>query len=202
MRPFLFWCLVSFAGLAAAEPSKVLILGDSLSAAYNLRAEQGWVSLLNDKLQASQPQRWQVVNASISGETTSGGLSRLPVALQTHRPKLVIIALGANDGLRGLQLDAVRSNLTNMVQMAQRSGAAVALIGIEIPPNYGEAYRNRFRAVFTAVAAAENVPLLPFLLVDIAEDLGNFQDDLIHPTAAAQPQILATVWPWLEPQLR
>ena len=202
MRTFLFWVCLCLSGVAWTEPAKILVLGDSLSAAYNLRQEEGWVALLNDKLQASQPQRWQVVNASISGETTSGGLTRLPAALELHRPQLVIIALGANDGLRGLQLGAMRSNLTQMVQEAKASGAAAALVGIEIPPNYGEAYRSRFRAVFKDVADAEKVPLLPFLLVDIADELSNFQGDLIHPTAEAQPRILDTVWPWLEPQLQ
>jgi len=193
----LVWC----GGLQAAEPRTILVLGDSLSAAHNIPTEQGWVQLLDRKLAESHPGQWRLVNASISGETTAGGLTRLPAALATHRPALVIVALGANDGLRGLQISSMRANLTQMIELARDGGAKVALIGVELPVNYGEAYRSRFRAVYTQLAEQYQLPLLPFLLAGLTNDLSNFQEDQIHPTAAAQPQIRDTVWAWLEPQL-
>lgn len=193
----LVWCGL----LQAAEPRTILVLGDSLSAAHNIPTEQGWVQLLDRKLAESHPGQWRLVNASISGETTAGGLTRLPAALATHRPALVILALGANDGLRGLQISSMRANLTQMIELARDGGAQVALIGVELPVNYGEAYRSRFRAVFTQLAEQYQLPLLPFLLAGLTNDLANFQEDQIHPTAAAQPQIRDTVWDWLAPQL-
>lgn len=193
----LVWCGL----LQAAEPRTILVLGDSLSAAHNIPTEQGWVQLLDRKLAESHPGQWRLVNASISGETTAGGLTRLPAALATHRPALVILALGANDGLRGLQISSMRANLTQMIELARDGGAQVALIGVELPVNYGEAYRSRFRAVYTQLAEQYQLPLLPFLLAGLTNDLANFQEDQIHPTAAAQPQIRDTVWDWLAPQL-
>lgn len=193
--------LVGCGSLQAAEQRTLLVLGDSLSAAHNIPTEQGWVHLLDRKLAESHPGQWNVVNASISGETTAGGLTRLPAALATQRPALVVLALGANDGLRGLQISSMRSNLTQMIELAQGAGAKVALIGVELPVNYGEAYRRRFREVYTQLAAQYQLALLPFLLDGLVDDLANFQDDQIHPTAAAQPHIRDTVWKWLEPQL-
>lgn len=187
--------------MAAAASRTVLVLGDSLSAAHNMPIEQGWVQLLDHKLAESHPGQWRVVNASISGETTAGGLTRLPAALAAHRPALVLIALGANDGLRGLQLPQIRANLARMIELAREAGAKVALIGIELPGNYGEAYRSRFRRVYSELASQFALPLLPFLLEPIAQDLANFQDDQVHPTAAAQPRIRDYVHAWLTPQL-
>ncbi len=196
--------MVLFVGcgsLQAAEPRTILVLGDSLSAAHNIPTEQGWVQLLDRKLAESHPGQWRLVNASISGETTAGGLTRLPAALTTHKPHLVVLALGANDGLRGLQISSMRTNLTQMIELSREAGAKVALIGVELPVNYGEAYRSRFRAVYAQLAEQYQLPLLPFLLEGLAADLGNFQEDQIHPTAAAQPQIRDLVWNWLKPQL-
>jgi acyl-CoA thioesterase-1 len=189
------------ASLPAAEPRTLLVLGDSLSAAYNIPTDQGWVQLLDRKLAESHPGQWRVVNASISGETTAGGLTRLPAALALHKPALVILALGANDGLRGLQIVSMRDNLARMIELARDAGASVGLVGIELPGNYGEAYRSRFRAVYPQLAQQYQLPLLPFLLDGLAHDLANFQEDQVHPTAAAQPQILDNVWAWLQPQL-
>ena len=196
--------MVLFVGcgsLHAAEPRTILVLGDSLSAAHNIPTEQGWVQLLDRKLAESHPGQWRLVNASISGETTAGGLTRLPAALTTHKPHLVVLALGANDGLRGLQISSMRTNLTQMIELSREAGAKVALIGVELPVNYGEAYRSRFRAVYAQLAEQYQLPLLPFLLEGLAADLSNFQEDQIHPTAAAQPQIRDLVWNWLKPQL-
>ena len=193
--------LVGCGSLQAAEPRTILVLGDSLSAAHNIPTEQGWVQLLDRKLAESHPGQWRLVNASISGETTAGGLTRLPAALTTHKPHLVVLALGANDGLRGLQISSMRTNLTQMIELSREAGAKVALIGVELPVNYGEAYRSRFRAVYVQLAEQYQLPLLPFLLKGLAADLSNFQEDQIHPTAAAQPQIRDLVWNWLKPQL-
>lgn len=189
------------ASAAPASPVTLLVLGDSLSAAYNMPAESGWVSLLAAELERRRPGAFQVVNASISGETSSGGLARLPSALRDHAPALVIIALGSNDGLRGLPPASLRANLQRMIDLAREAGAKAALIGVELPVNYGEAYRERLRSVYRELAEAGQLPLLPFLLDAVARDLSNFQDDQVHPTAAAQPLILATVLDWLEPEL-
>lgn len=177
------------------------MLGDSLSAAHNMPIEQGWVQLLNDKLAGGHPGKYRVVNASISGETTAGGLTRLPAALAEHQPALVVIELGANDGLRGLQLPAMRDNLRRMIELSRDAGAKVALIGMELPVNYGEAYRSRLRKVYSDLAAEYDLPLLPFLLDGVAHDLSNFQEDQVHPTAEAQPLIRDRVHAWLEPVL-
>ena len=193
---------VGCGSLQAAEPRTILVLGDSLSAAHNIPTEQGWVQLLDRKLAESHPSQWRLVNASISGETTAGGLTRLPAALTTHKPALVILALGANDGLRGLQIASMRANLTQMIELSRGAGAEVALIGVELPVNYGEAYRSRFRAVYTQLAEQYQLALLPFLLDGLVDDLANFQDDQIHPTAEAQVHIRDTVLTWLQPQLQ
>lgn len=189
--------LVSAIGLPAA-PRTLLVLGDSLSAAYNMPVESGWVHLLDDTLAERSPGEWRVINASISGETTSGGLSRLPAALVDHRPDLVIVALGANDGLRGLPLATVRANLARIMALSREAGAKVAMAGIELPVNYGEAYRSRLRRLYAALAREEGVPLLPFLIEPIAADMANFQDDALHPNVAAQPAIRDHVLGWLD----
>lgn len=178
---------------AAADGDKILVLGDSLSAAFGIDETQGWVALLQQRL-AGNGRDYQVVNASISGETSAGGLSRLPELLQRHRPEIVILALGANDGLRGLSLSQLRANLQRMIELARGQGSEVLLVGMLLPPNYGPAYTQRFHQVYTELAAQQQVSLVPFLLEGVAQDRRLFQSDGLHPTAAAQPTILDNVW--------
>ena len=200
--PILILWLTTLPGLAAgAETPTILVLGDSLSAAYGIPAEQGWVNLLQRRLvENGLPHR--VVNASISGDTTSGGLSRLPAALERERPTLVVLELGANDGLRGQSLDAMADNLARMIELSQQAGARVALAEMRIPPNYGPAYTQKFQAAFGELATRYEIPLIPFLLDGVAGDRTLIQDDGLHPSAEAQPQILDNVWPVLEPLLQ
>ncbi len=185
----------------ASAAETLLIFGDSLSAAYGIAVRQSWPSLLAERLQ-QEKLPYSVTNASISGETTAGGRSRLPAALKQHRPAIVILALGANDGLRGLPLSEARANLTQMTQAARASGARVLLAGMRLPPNYGIEYTRDFAALFAAVAKQEKTTLLPFLLAPIETDDGAFQADRLHPTAAAQPKILDHVWQSLRPLLK
>jgi acyl-CoA thioesterase-1 len=184
-----------------AQSSKVLILGDSLSAEYGLPRGTGWVKLLEDRLKKNHTS-WQVVNASISGETTAGGQTRLPLLLKTHQPKVVVIELGANDALRGLQLPATEQNLRKMIQASKQSGAKVLLLGMRIPPNYGLDYTNKFFAIYGKLASAEQVELLPFFLERVATRMDLFQADRIHPNVMAQSIMLENVWPKLEPLLK
>jgi acyl-CoA thioesterase-1 len=178
----------------------ILVLGDSLSASYGLDQDHGWVSLLEGRLrERGLPHR--VVNASISGETTSGGRTRLPGLMARHQPNLLVIGLGANDGLRGLGFGVIRDNLEEMIRMGRSGGSQVLLAGLRLPPNYGAAYTDGFQAVFQQIAAAEGVPLVENLLVGVAEDRSLMQADDLHPNAAAQPRILDNVWPVLEPLL-
>jgi acyl-CoA thioesterase-1 len=177
------------------------VLGHSISAGYGLEhADQGWVGLLRTKLKDSGYET-QVVNASVSGETTAGGLSRLPRALNQHHPQIVILELGGNDGLRALPVEQLRTNLERMVGLAQAAGARVLLLGIRIPPNYGPEYTDKFFAVYGQVAEAEKIPLVPFLLDGIALSPSLMQADGIHPNQAGQPRLLANIWPALEPLL-
>ena len=201
---------VSTAGAAtAARPSRtILVLGDSLSAEYGLKRGSGWVALLEKKLQAEKLSV-TVVNASISGDTTAGGRSRLAGLLTQHRPTHVIIELGANDALRGLPLQLTEDNLNQMTQAAQKSGAKVLLIGMQMPPNYGKDYGARFAALFADVAKTNKAALVPFLLKGIADAPGNaadstrlFQADRIHPKEEAHPLMLANVWPELKKILK
>ncbi len=185
---------------AVASDRTILVFGDSLSAALGLRPEQGWVALLARRLQ-SQGYGYEVVNASVSGETSSGGLQRLPRALELHHPQVVILELGANDGLRGLPVDAMRANLVQMIQLAQAAGARVLLVGIRIPPNYGPRYGDQFAAVYPVVAEQNHLPLVPFLLQDVALNPHLMQDDGLHPNAAGEPTVLENVWPHLKPLL-
>jgi acyl-CoA thioesterase-1 len=187
--------------LHAATAPVVLVLGDSLSAGYGLDVKQGWVHLLEQRLK-SQGLPHTVVNASVSGETTAGGLARLPALLERHRPKLVLVELGGNDGLRALPIKAMRGNLERIVEISNRAGATAVLFEMRIPENYGPAYGEAFTRTFSEVAAAARVPLVPFLLADFATDATAFQDDGIHPSAAAQPRILDTIWPSLLPLLK
>lgn len=193
--------LIGLQGASAAQGRTILVFGDSLSAAHGLRSEQGWVALLQKRLQ-TQGYEYEAVNASASGETSSGGLARLPRALALHEPTVVILELGANDGLRGLPLATTRDNLANMVQLAQRAGAKVLLIGIRLPPNYGPRYGNEFGALFGEIAARFHLPLVPFLLEGIALNPQLMQADGMHPTAEGEPHVLDTVWPVLQPLLK
>jgi len=179
----------------------LLVMGDSLSAAYGLESRQGWVALTSARLAKSHP-RWQIVNASVSGETTAGGAARIDRELARTRPALVIIELGANDGLRGLPIALSRANLSRMITAAQRSGAKVLLVGMRLPPNYGSEYTSAFADAFAALARQHRVALLPFLLEPIAFDRGAFLPDNLHPNAAAQPKLRDHVWPSLQPLLR
>jgi acyl-CoA thioesterase-1 len=185
---------------AAAASQNILVFGDSLSAGYGLRNGEAWPVLLAERLTRSHPGH-VVANASISGETSAGGRTRLPSALRQHQPRVVIIALGANDGLRGLPVVALRDNLKAMIAAARSAKAKVLLAGMEMPPNYGPDYTGKFRAVFAEVAQTEKVAFVPFLLAGFADKRELFQADTIHPTAAAQPLILDNVWPILKPLL-
>jgi acyl-CoA thioesterase-1 len=186
--------------IAAIASPTILVMGDSLSAAYGMAMQEGWVSLLERSLEA-RDYDLRVINASISGETTSGGLARLSQALDEHQPRFVIIELGANDGLRGIDPEQIQQNLTHMIRLSQRHGAEVLLIGQQIPANYGEAFRQRYHAVFRAVAEETGVPLVFSFLKGVAQDPAMMQDDGLHPTAAAQPLILDNVWSRLKPLL-
>lgn len=195
------WPHTATATAAASRAPVVLVLGDSLSAEYGIKRGSGWVQLLSERLE-QQKFRWQVLNASVSGETTSGGRSRLPALLQQHRPRIVIIELGANDGLRGLSLDATRQNLRTMIQAAQQSGARVLLVGMQLPPNFGISYTRDFADLFRQLAKERKTALVPFLLEGIAADLSYFQDDRIHPNEKAQVRLLDNVWGGLLPLLK
>lgn len=191
---------------ARAAPGKapvILVLGDSLSAEYGLKRGEGWVPLLDKRL-TEQKVAATVVNASISGDTTSGGLARLPNLLTQHQPTHVVLELGGNDALRGLPLASTEDNLLQMTKAAQAAGAQVLLVGIQVPPNYGSDYTRRFEAIFAKVAAVTKTPAVPFLLKGIADGPDAavlFQADRIHPTAAAQPRMLDNVWPTLRKML-
>lgn len=201
MRMLLFAGMLLPAALGAAtEPRAVVVLGDSLSAAYGLPTERGWVALLGARL-TDAGLAYRVVNASISGDTTGGGLTRLPQVLERERPAVVVIALGANDGLRGIPLGQIEDNLKALVRLARGAGAEVLLVGVRLPPNYGAAYTEGFQAALRGVADAEQVPLVPDLLAGVADDWRLMQADGLHPTAEAQPRILDNVWPGLEPLL-
>ena len=192
--------LFGWAAPAAAQPPPILVLGDSLSAAHGLAPQQGWVHLLELRLQTTPAPR-PVVNASISGETTAGGLARLPRLLADHRPALVIVELGANDGLRGLPLAEIRANLAKMLNAVRDAHAQALLLGIELPLNYGPRYRDGLRSMYRGLADEFNVPLLPFLLEGVALDPALMQDDGLHPRAAGEPKVLDNVWAVLAPLL-
>ena len=201
LRRVLLALALSCTCLAADAARTVLVFGDSLSAAYGIAPEKGWVNLLGERVKGSGLD-WHIVNASVSGETTAGGLRRLPEDLKRHRPDLVVIALGANDALRGQPVAGIRSNIEKMVRLARESRAEPVLAGIMIPPNYGIDYAEQFRALYGDVAKKLKVPLVPFLLDGIADKPELFQADQLHPTRAAQPTILDNVWKVVEPLLR
>jgi acyl-CoA thioesterase-1 len=187
---------------ARAETPVILVFGDSISAGYGLaHVEQGWVELLKTRLKALG-YGYEVVNASVSGETTAGGLARLPRALELHHPKVVVIELGGNDGLRALPIPQMRANLEQMTDLAAAAGAKVLLLGMRMPPNYGLQYTEQFRESFSAIARDKKIPVVPFLLDDIALSPNLMQDDDIHPNALGQPKLLENVWPALQPLLR
>jgi acyl-CoA thioesterase I len=193
--------LIVASASAYAQAPVILVFGDSISAGYGLpRVEQGWVELLKTRLNA-QGYGYQVVNASVSGETTAGGLARLPRALELHHPSIVILELGGNDGLRALPIAQMRTNLTQMVTLATAVSAKVLLLGMRMPPNYGPEYTRQFALVFSDLAGEKKMPLVPFLLTDIALTPSLLQGDDIHPNALGQPILLDNVWPALKPLL-
>ncbi len=179
----------------------ILVFGDSLSAGYGIHVEQGWVSLLARKI-SQLGYGFRVINASVSGETTAGGVARLPHALDVQQPRILVLELGANDGLRGLPLDGTRDNLEKMISLARARGVTVLLLGMRMPPNYGERYTSGFQNMYSALAAAHKLALVPFLLDQVALNPALMQPDGLHPTEAGQPLLLDNVWPKLEPLLR
>jgi acyl-CoA thioesterase-1 len=185
-----------------AQAATVLVFGDSISAAYGLEARQGWVALLQQKLEKNAPGQHVVINGSLSGETTAGGRKRLPLLLARHKPDLVVIELGGNDGLRGQPPKAIAANLRAMIADARAAKAQVILFAMRIPPNYGRVYNTAFENVFTAVSRESGVPLLSFFLADQRGQLVTMQPDGIHPTAEAQPVLLANAWPLIEKALK
>ncbi len=203
----LFIALLSFLVFAcapaahAAPTGKILVYGDSLSAAYGIARERGWVALLAARLKRERLD-YSVANASISGETTSGGLSRLKNVLEREKPSLTIIELGANDGLRGLPVTEMRRNLAQMIELAGRARSRVVLVGVKMPPNYGEDYNKAFEAAFTDLAREHKTGLVPFFFEGFADKRAFFQGDNLHPTAAAQPILLDNVWKALKPMLK
>jgi acyl-CoA thioesterase-1 len=200
---FFVLLILLFAGFPAnADTPAILVFGDSISAGYGLaRVEQGWVGMLRAKLK-DEGYGYAVVNASVTGETTAGGLARLPRALALHHPRVVILELGGNDGLRALPIDQMRGNLGKMVDLSVDSGAQVLLLGMRIPPNYGPEFTEKFFTVFADVARDKKAPLVPFLLNDIALSPNLMQADGVHPNELGQPKLLDNVWPRLRPLLR
>jgi acyl-CoA thioesterase-1 len=186
----LLLCAVS----AYSAPKTVLVLGDSLSAEYGLARGAGWVALLEQKLKSEKIDA-SIVNASISGETTSGGRTRLPALLDKYHPSIVVIELGANDGLRGLPVPAAEDNLLSMVRLARQNKAKVLLVGMRMPPNYGRAYTERFFGMYKQVSSETKAPLVPFMLEGVADKPALFQQDQLHPVAQAHPIILSNIWP-------
>ena len=193
----LFCACCLLPGIGIAQPT-LLVFGDSLSAAYGIPREAGWVNLLQQKLQNSHPQ-YQVINASISGETTSGGRERIAAALRQHRPAIVIIELGANDGLRGAPIANIEANLDYIIRQSRKARARVLLLGMQLPPNYGVEYTARFKTLYPKLAQRYHVGLVPFLLEGVAPE--QFQADNLHPVARAQPRILQNIMPQLKPLL-
>ena len=198
----LLWLTISLPVHAEIKPT-LLVVGDSLSAEYGIARGRGWVALLQQKLQADKFQ-WQVVNASISGDTTAGGLARLPALLKQHQPQLVVIELGGNDALRGFSLKMTEDNLVKMIQACKTIQAKVVLVGMQVPPNYGAAYASDFTRMFARISQQQQTALVPFLLAGVADDkdpTALFQADRIHPKAEAHPRILANVWSVLKKML-
>jgi acyl-CoA thioesterase-1 len=200
MKPWSVLILCALALPAAGAERVLLVLGDSLSAGYGIAIEEGWVSLLGKRLEA-RGGGWRVVNASVSGDTTAGGLARLPRLLDEYRPEVVVIELGSNDGLRGFAFGQIRRNLRQMIRLSREARARPALLGGMLPPNYGAAYADAFHELFREVAASDDIPLVPFLLEGVADDPELMQADGYHPNAQAQTRMLANVWPALREML-
>jgi acyl-CoA thioesterase-1 len=205
LKKYTVGALAAFAlaasGSAYSAPKTVLVVGDSLSAEYGLTRGSGWVALLEQRLKAQKIDA-RIVNASISGDTTSGGRTRLPALLQQHKPNLVVLELGANDGLRGLPVNAAEDNLRTMISLAQKNHAKVLLVGMRMPPNYGRAYTERFSGMYKELAGELKVPLVPFMLEGVAQEPANFQADRLHPLATAHPTILNNIWPQFAPLIK
>ena len=201
MKRLLILLILVAAGISAkSQAATILVFGDSISAGYGINPERGWAALLQSKLK-SEGYGEQVINASVTGETTEGGLARLPRALALHHPRIVIIELGGNDGLRALPVDQMRANLAQMAALCAAAGARVLLLGMQIPPNYGPEYTQQFRSSYGSVAREKNLPLVPFLLNGIALNPQLMQADGIHPNELGQPKLLDNVWPALKPLL-
>ncbi|HET6656157.1 MAG TPA: arylesterase [Gammaproteobacteria bacterium] len=196
---FLLIIILAAPAVGAGRPV-ILVVGDSLSAAHGIPAEAGWVALLSERLE-QQEYDYRVVNASISGDTTSGGLARLPAALKRYQPAIVILELGGNDGLRGQPIDAMRANLRRMIALSKQAGARVLLVGVRVPPNYGPVYARQFQQVYRQLTDKMNVALVPKILAGVAQNPKLMQSDRIHPVAAAEPKVLDNIWPALEPLL-
>jgi acyl-CoA thioesterase-1 len=194
------WLPAVIASATTTEPV-ILVVGDSLSAGYGIDIKQGWVTLLEQRLK-TQGYGYRVVNASVSGETSTGARGRLQKLLELHRPNIMILEIGANDGLRGMPIKQTKDNLTTLVTQAKAAGARVLIAGMQMPPNYGAKYTQEFAAVFADVAREQRQPLIPFFLDGIALDMQLIQADGLHPTAAAQPRLLDNVWPLLKPMLK
>ena len=186
---------------AYSAPKTVLVVGDSLSAEYGLTRGTGWVALLEQRMKTEKIDA-RIINASISGETTSGGRTRLPALLRQHKPDVVVLELGANDGLRGLPVPAAAENLRTMIRLSQQNKAKVLLVGMRMPPNYGRAYTERFAGMYKDLAGTYKIPLVPFMLDGVAQDAANFQADRMHPLATAHPTILNNIWPQFAPLVK
>ncbi|NLC24684.1 arylesterase [Oxalobacter vibrioformis] len=194
-------CFIFFSVSAHSAPKNILVLGDSLSAEYGIERGTGWVALLQQRLDENKKEV-KVINASISGDTTSSGNARLSKLLRQHKPQILILELGGNDGLRGLPVDSIKRNLRAMVSMARRADCQVLILGMQIPPNYGQTYATQFAESYEQVARESNMPLVPFFLAGVADDDGLLQSDRIHPAGKAQPILLDNVWPHLLPMLK
>ncbi|WP_203300992.1 arylesterase [Marinobacter sediminum] len=202
VRSILFIALTwLMASVALANQNTLLIVGDSLSAAYGVPSDRAWVQLLQERLNNNGLSQWNVVNASISGETTDGGARRLPGLLADNSPDVVVIELGGNDGLRGFPPNVIESNLAQMITQVQDAGARAILVGMQIPPNYGQRYTQMFADIFPKLSDRYNTALVPFFLQGVYDQEGMMQDDGIHPSAEAQPKLLENVWPVLKPAL-
>lgn len=197
----LFLAIALFCTTAYAEQKSLLIVGDSLSAAYGIPTETSWVAKLKDRLSEKGYEQWKVINASIGGETTDGGLRRMPDLLESHTPDLVVIELGGNDGLRGFPPRIIRKNISQMIELSQEVSDSVLLVGMQIPPNYGQKYTEAFAAIYPQLSDKYDTALVPFFLKDVFDQDGMMQGDSIHPTAEAQGQLLDNLWPHLEPLL-
>jgi len=199
-----FCCVFLFSNPTAfatdKNPANILVLGDSLSSAYGINTDQGWVALLRHQL-TQDHYEYQVINASVSGDTTRTGLSRIQTALNNHKPEIVIIALGGNDGLRGLAFSEIQNSLASIIERCQQSNAKVLLVGVRLPPNYGLVYTEKFAVLYKNLAQRFDIPLIPKILSQVADNPNLMQQDGIHPTAQAQPQIMQNIWPGLEPLL-